>query len=330
MRPQLEIVRMEFGSHLYGTSTPASDRDWKAVHLPAGDDIVMGRVRAVVTSNTKTDNASRNTANDVDNESFALQRYLGLLAEGQTVALDMLFAPWKRAWGAYDGGWPWMDVVSNRHRLVSRRCGAFVGYCRQQANKYGIKGSRMAAAEKARDAFARAFGMMPNSTVRDWEMALRSTFKDVEHVEFVERVGGGGPLMHLSVCNRMVPFTARVKVALDIFTKLYAEYGQRAEAAKSNQGIDWKALSHAVRVGRQAIELLSTGHMTFPRPEASHLVAIKTGQLPYAAVAEEIETLLADVEAAAAASTLPESADMELIDALVREHYGRQVGRMTA
>ena len=33
--------------------------------------------------------------------------------------------------------------------LVTRRSAAFVGYCRQQANKYGIKGSRVAAARKA-------------------------------------------------------------------------------------------------------------------------------------------------------------------------------------
>jgi hypothetical protein len=35
----------------------------------------------------------KNSAGDVDRELYSLQRYLELLAEGQTVALGMLFAP---------------------------------------------------------------------------------------------------------------------------------------------------------------------------------------------------------------------------------------------
>ena len=35
----------------------------------------------------------KNVAGEVEEERFSLQRVLGLAAEGQTVALDMLFAP---------------------------------------------------------------------------------------------------------------------------------------------------------------------------------------------------------------------------------------------
>jgi len=33
------IVEMVFGSHLYGTDTPESDKDYKGVFMPARDDI---------------------------------------------------------------------------------------------------------------------------------------------------------------------------------------------------------------------------------------------------------------------------------------------------
>ncbi len=95
-----------------------------------------------------------------------------------------------------------------------------------------------------------------------------------------------------------------------------------AGRAESNQGVDWKALSHAVRVARQAIELLRTGEVIFPRPEAAHLRAIKLGELPYAQVAEEIDDLLPAVEREAALSTLPETADIAWIDDFVAEVYG--------
>ncbi len=43
------IVEMRFGSHLYGTATPQSDLDFKAVYLPAARDILLQRVHDTVT-----------------------------------------------------------------------------------------------------------------------------------------------------------------------------------------------------------------------------------------------------------------------------------------
>lgn len=100
----------------------------------------------------------------------------------------------------------------------------------------------------------------------------------------------------------------------------------RARQAESNSGVDWKALSHAVRVARQAIELLETGFVIFPRPEAEHLTAIKIGSLPYQKVAEEIDDLLPAVEEAAARSTLPEIADTAWIDDFVAATYRAAIG----
>ncbi len=103
--------------------------------------------------------------------------------------------------------------------------------------------------------------------------------------------------------------TSTIKNAHDIVRRLVEEYGQRALAAERNEGLDWKALSHAVRVGHEAVELFQTGRISFPRPEAKHLLEIKCSQIPYVKVAGEIEQLLVDVEVAASNSSLPEKAD---------------------
>lgn len=39
------VVRVEFGSHLYGTNTPASDHDYKSVFIPSAEDILLQRVK---------------------------------------------------------------------------------------------------------------------------------------------------------------------------------------------------------------------------------------------------------------------------------------------
>jgi hypothetical protein len=128
--------------------------------------------------------------------------------------------------------------------------------------------------------------------------------------------------LYFECCNRKVPVTASIKLAYDIYAKVHNNYGNRAQLAEQNEGIDWKALSHAVRVGREALELLETGEITFPLQNAGHILHIKKGYLPYNEVAEEIEGLLGAVEHAATVSPLQEEADTEFIDSLVSAVYG--------
>ena len=86
-----------------------------------------------------------------------------------------------------------------------------------------------------------------------------------------------------------------------------------------------ESLSHAVRIGQEAIELFRTGQITFPRPEAAHLLAVKQGKVPYAEVAEEIERLVDEVEIAASHSGFPDKADMQPVDDLVFRVYRQQI-----
>lgn len=320
------IVEMRFGSHLFGTNTPASDVDFKAVHVPPTRDIILGRVKAVVTDNTKADGSVRNTSADIDRESYTLQKFLNLAAESQTVAMDMLFCTDEMM--VQKPSYIWEAVRANKHRLITSRAASFVGYCRTQANKYGIKGSRMAAAR----AIVEYLEPYAASSTKLLEVGdqLAVFVKDRDHMAIVDiasRAPGEADHMmrHLEVCNRKMPFHATLKRVYEVYRSLFEEYGARARQAESNQGVDWKALSHAVRVARECIELLSTGIITFPRPEAAHLISIKTGALQYKYVAEEIEQLLLDAEAAQAASSLRADPDREWIDKFVEDVYRSQI-----
>ncbi len=135
----------------------------------------------------------------------------------------------------------------------------------------------------------------------------------------------GKPIQYLEVCGQKSPFTASIKNAREIAGRLLEDYGQRALQAERNEGVDWKALSHAVRIGREAVELFQTGRITLPRPDAAHLLAIKQGGVAYNAVTEEIEALLSKIEAAAAGSSLPEAPDLRYIDDLVIRAYAGRV-----
>lgn len=324
------IVRIKFGSHLYGTSTPASDLDFKSVFVPPSRDILLQRVKSSISSQRPKAEGEKNYAGEIDEEAYSLQRYLGLAAEGQTVALDVLFAP---RWAMTENPLPeWEEIERNRHRLITRKSAAFVGYCRQQANKYGIKGSRVAAARTALELLTQRLDSR-GTTAKLSEIAADIEFivPTNEHMAILDIEGATDvhgvrrTVRHWEVCNRKMPFTQTIKSAHEVMRRIVEQYGHRALQAENNRGVDWKALSHAVRVGTQAIELLRTGHITFPSPNRDHLIAIKTGKLAYQALAEEIEDLLETVESEAERSTLPPSADLQWIDDFVSGVYRRAV-----
>jgi len=318
------IVEMRFGSHLYGTDTPLSDIDLKGVFVPPAEDILLQRVKAVVATSRAKAPGERNLPGDVDREAYSLKRYLDLLAEGQTVALDMLFAP-EAAMVRPPAGL-WREIQANRDRLISRRASAFVRYCRQQANKYGIKGSRVAVARKALDLLSAAEARLGSTAKLEEVAAALEELMAGEHVALVDLpMPGGRQLPHLEVCGRKMSFAASIKNARETMARLVDEYGQRALQAERNEGVDWKALSHAVRVGREAVELFTTGQITFPLPYADRIRRVKAGDVPYAAVSAEIENLLVEVEDAAAASALPEVPDIAFIDDLVARAYRQKI-----
>lgn len=315
---------------MYGTSTPASDLDFKSVYIPSAREILLQRVKGSVRSGRLKAEKEKNLPGDIDQESYSLQRYLEHAADGQTVALDILFAP---EWAMMHPPAPeWIELMANRRRLMTRKSAAFLGYCRQQANKYGIKGSRVAAARLALGILNDLLDCyVSTSKLGQWENTIRSAIAGVEHMTIIDiPLASGTIIRHWDVCGRKLPFTSSVKNAHGIIQILVNEYGQRAQAAEVQQGIDWKALSHAVRVGTQALEFLATEKVTFPLPNAGHILAIKTGRIPYQDVSQEIEDLLVRVERGAATSPLPERSDLEWIDDFVARVYGDEVCREPA
>lgn len=314
MKPIRNLVRIAHGSHLYGTSTPASDRDYKGVHLPSGHAIVLQRAEDVIERGFVAKSGTKNTADAIDDQSFSLQKFFGMLAKGDTVAIEILFAPPLEA----DALWPEIQTVGRL--LLNRQCKGFVGYCVRQAAKYGIKGSRMAA---VRD-LLEFLDFQKNATQRlgVLEGPLRVWSEGREHVKW-ENIPNpnGSDNWHIDVCDRKMPMTAAIKEAFAVYQKVWDNYGERARAAMTNEGIDWKAVSHAVRVARQAIELLETGVITFPRPDAAELLEIKQGLRSYAEVSPMLESLVANVGYASGVSALPEKTDTDVADELILKLY---------
>lgn len=321
MKPVRQLVRVQHGSHLYGTQTPSSDQDFKGVHLPSGRSIVLQQPENVIERDIVSKIGGKNTNEAVDEQSFSLQKFFDMLMKGDTVATEILFAP------PLDADPMWPVIRQTGRALLNRQCKGFVGYCVRQAAKYGIKGSRMAAVHKVTTELARqSLGRINTARLAVIEDELRGFTDGMEHVRW-ENIPhpDGRECWHINVCDRKMPMTATIKEAFNVYSKVWENYGERARAAMTNEGIDWKAMSHAVRVARQAIELLQTGNITFPRPDADELRDIKMGWRTYDDVSRLLEAEVARVQVISETSLLPAESDRAVADASVVSFYVGQV-----
>jgi predicted nucleotidyltransferase len=66
-----------FGSTLYGTNTPSSDMDYKAIFLPTAREIILGNGPTHFNRDTNSKN-SKNTSEDVDREYYSLKYFIEL------------------------------------------------------------------------------------------------------------------------------------------------------------------------------------------------------------------------------------------------------------
>jgi len=76
------IVKMKFGSHLYGTVTEDSDQDYKGVFLPTKEQVLLGRIPKSYNYTTKTDKVGKNAPSDVDYEAYSLHYFIELACQG--------------------------------------------------------------------------------------------------------------------------------------------------------------------------------------------------------------------------------------------------------
>ncbi|ADR32476.1 NrdC.11 hypothetical protein [Escherichia phage vB_EcoM_VR7] len=324
------VMKGYFGSHLYGTSTPESDVDFKEIFVPHPRDILLGT--AMNHTNLNTNNtASKNTKDDVDHELYSLKYFFKLAAEGETVALDMIHTPANLVVKS-DLPDVWKFIQDNRSRFYTTNMKAYLGYVRKQASKYGVKGSRLAA--------LRGVLAIVNQIPEQWvdyqedgtTKQRRTKVEDIKHRlpenEFCEWVFHNhektGPQTFYTVLGRKYQTTLSLIELKQSLNKLDAEYGERARKAEANEGIDWKALSHAYRAGYQLKEIYQKGDLQYPLRTAPFILEIKQGLHAFKDVQAELEAIVDEVETNAiwaAKNGMPDKVDMKFWDKFVEEVY---------
>lgn len=313
------IVKMKFGSHLYGTDTPQSDLDYKGVFKASYKDIVLKKDKHSIVTCTKEKKAEgiRNDAGDVDLEMKELRRFLKDCQTGQTYALDMLFAPREMI---IENSREWSFISCNKDKLISKNVEPYIGYCRQQAGKYGLKGSRLGELKR----------VIAHLEKFDDKQLLGETFDSFEEGEFAyfetlpTTADGKGKSKFINVLGKKFQETIFVHQALYSMRLLDKKYGSRAQLAMENKGIDWKAISHAYRCCYQLLELAETGQIIFPLAQAEKIKEVKMGDkkgLEYKDIQDELYELMQKAVKAVEESELPDKPDYKFWEDFIINTY---------
>lgn len=289
------LLKVTYGSHLYGTNTPTSDLDEKVVYLPPLEDVLLGKKLRTYKTRVDAEGAQVSDSAQMPDgglevEYVPFQTFCRDFLNGQTYALECAFAhlstePVPLYW-----------VKELVEKFTTCNVSSMAGFAMKQTFDYVHRGVRL---EKARALLAVLTDLMQNVGARvtlrlDTPWSQSETYLD----EVVRRTGcelgttvnNGMEMRTLKLNGRDYLETTTAEHLRTAVQKLVDSYGHRTQAAAEME-VDRKSLMHAVRVYQQALELLQTGRMVFPRPNSKQLLSVKTDQ-----PLEEVKALLLSLE----------------------------------
>ena len=310
------ICKMIFGSHLYGLNTPTSDTDYKSIYLPTKKELLLGTWKKVIRISGGKAN-EKNTAEDVDEEAIALPEFISQACKGETYAIDMLHCTPECL---VSSSTIWDTLVYSRSSFYSKDMKAYIGYLKRQVAKYGIKSSRYGAAKEVYDLLNKTkVSVRLIDIIEDLPI---NEFCSIEEKNMTNRED----VLFYNVCGSSHELTISIDELICRIGKFLDNYGVRVKLAERNEGIDWKAVSHALRAGFQLRDIFVDGDFSYPLKETEFILSVKNGELNFVdEVSPLLENLLSELEDLASKSYLPDKINTLLWDEYLLDVYDRYV-----
>lgn len=303
---QWNFFEVTYGSKLYGTSTPTSDTDLKVVYIPELGRMLLGKKADIYkerfdAEGNRIGDGFTMPDNGTEVEYFPVQRFVADFVAGQTYAIEIAFAHIANGPPEhgilYTSTYPAYAFVKEMvDKFANASVYSMVGFAMKQTFDYVRRGERLNDAKKVLDAINEVSALVgtPDEARLDWILDDELVLDHIAHLADLKtsvQNGGNKPQRSLELNGRSyLQSTTLSHLRLQV-EKIIKQFGDRTNAAAETD-VDYKSLSHAVRVYQQAIELLDTGVITFPRPNAEFLLSVKQGNEDL----ESVKTLLMQLD----------------------------------
>jgi hypothetical protein len=295
------------GSRLHGTSTPSSDTDVKGIYVPSLDSTIAQDYPGVVSINTNEE--GKNSKEDIDIELFSVKEFIYLLGRGELNMIELLFSM-KSEFKLFETEASKIFLENYEGFLVNKTL-AFTGFAMKQASKYSVKGDRVEELEKVISVLENLSDKMTkkelkSKKLKEFRDIFREEFSSFRYVKEEEREEGS----YLIILNRLHNYENTIGHTLKLLNGVLSNYGARAQKAKGI-GIDYKAVSHAIRALEEAIELLKTKNIDFPLRNSEYLRSVKMGELSIEETSVKTEELYMELESVSSENDFPLQLDQK-------------------
>ena len=270
------------------------------------------------------DKNTRNSKDDIDLQLFSIYKFFTLLKKGETGVMDILFSMFREDTQVYNDKEFTQVIMKNYKKFYNRNLHSFIGYCVGQSKVYNVRGERFNELHMFVEYFNALAKEQGSEKLESMFPQIEKLFKayNYKYVHFVMGATSRGSGedkegKYVEVLGKRFLGTVTIGYFSERITEMEEQFGNRAKA--SAKGVDFKALSHAVRVISEVEELIDDGFITFPLNNRVYVTSIKEGNESLDDVMEYIDKKLTTVQEKLEKSALPERSDEAFMDALLLE-----------
>lgn len=341
-----QIFKAIVGSQAYGTSTPASDTDYKGIYMEDLEQYIGFGYREQITVNK-------------DEMYFELRRFVRLAMTANPTVLELLFSPKDCVISTS----PQYELLyANRQKFITKQCAnSFSGYAIQQIKKARdldkkMKWEKSRVERKDLLDFCYVYNPIVGST-RPLKVFLHNrnmtqedcglikldhirgcyalySMQDDKSLKYHGIIGENSNEVRLSsIPLAEVPLCLMFfnKDGYSVHCKDYREYqewlenrntARYVESQNHGQKIDGKNLMHCKRLIEMAQEIATEGTISIRRPNAAELLKIRNGEVSLDNLLDECDDQVRALDNLFAKSNLPFNVDEQWAHQLILEVHG--------
>lgn len=335
------IFKFIAGSQLYGNATKDSDIDERGIFI-ASKEYYYGFLNNIKQIQSHNENIKE------DIEYHEIRQFLYLAMNNNPNIIEYLFVPDNMM--IYHTK-EWDKIVENRKYFLSTKCKfTFSGYSHSQFHRIKRHRNWLLYPPKKKPE-RKDFGLLENQStipkeqigafnvllamyleeVRDFH-SLKNQILEMEETRNFKTLAQNLRNIDFKAIKTIVPISDNFLEALskekaymqakrewDAYQNWKRNRNLKRKDLEGKYGYDCKHASHLLRLMSEGEELLLTGNITFPRPDADFLLAIKNGLLTYDQLMEKVDNYDEKFEQLYKESILPREPDRVRIDKLCIE-----------
>jgi len=273
------------GSRLYGTNTEGSDWDYRSICIPPLE-VLLDPFNGFEQKDSGFE--------EKDKTIWALGKFFKLCADMNPNISEILFLPESKIISKTK---KWDLILENKHLFLSKKAKyTYSGYAMSQLN--AIKAHRKWFINPPKEKPTRKmFGLGDAPIISGEGLQAVSNIKfELFNEDFREEI------------KKEIEYREQKKL-WDNYVAWRDDRNPERRRLEELYGYDVKHASHLARLMSEGKELLLTGNITFPLPNAEEITAIKRGKYNYDEMLEMATTLDKEFDLWYNESKLPHSAD---------------------